>query len=153
MHPLLKKLNYKEQSVALVLYAPENVRPLLVEMSTQGQMLESVPEEKADFALIFVTEQQQINQLIAQLDEKLLGDCTLWFAYPKSSSKKYSCNFNRDNGWAALGKHGFEGVRQVSIDEDWTALRFRRVEFIKKMTRRESFALSDAGKNKTKNSK
>jgi hypothetical protein len=26
---------------------------------------------------------------------------------------------------------GFETVRAVSIDEDWTALRFRRAEFIK----------------------
>jgi len=26
---------------------------------------------------------------------------------------------------------GFETVRAVAIDEDWSALRFRRVEFIK----------------------
>ncbi len=26
---------------------------------------------------------------------------------------------------------GFDTVRQVAIDEDWSALRFRRVEFIK----------------------
>jgi len=26
---------------------------------------------------------------------------------------------------------GFDSVRQVAIDEDWSALRFRRVEYIK----------------------
>jgi hypothetical protein len=30
-----------------------------------------------------------------------------------------------------LKKLGFDTVRQVAIDEDWTALRFRRTEFIK----------------------
>jgi hypothetical protein len=26
---------------------------------------------------------------------------------------------------------GFDSVRQIAIDEDWSALRFRRVEYIK----------------------
>jgi hypothetical protein len=26
---------------------------------------------------------------------------------------------------------GFDALRQIAIDEDWSALRFRRVEFIK----------------------
>ncbi|HNM27658.1 MAG TPA: hypothetical protein PKL15_19570, partial [Saprospiraceae bacterium] len=68
-------------------------------------------------------------------------------AYPKGSSKTYRCEFNRDNGWQALGEVGYEPVRQVAIDEDWSALRFRRVEFIKTMTR--SFAMSEKGKQKT----
>jgi len=72
----------------------------------------------------------------------------LWFAYPKGSSKRYKCEFNRDNGWAVLGSLGFEGVRMVAIDEDWSALRFRRVEYVKNMTR--SFALSEEGKARSK---
>jgi len=53
----------------------------------------------------------------------------------------YRCDFNRDTGWVALGEIGFEGVRQIAIDEDWTALRFRRVEFIKTLTRDASRAI------------
>jgi hypothetical protein len=41
------------------------------------------------------------------------------------------CDFNRDTGWAALQEAGFDTVRAIAIDEDWTALRFRRKEFIK----------------------
>lgn len=40
-------------------------------------------------------------------------------------------NLNRDDGWDELKKAGFDTVRAVAIDEDWSALRFRRVEFIK----------------------
>ena len=70
----------------------------------------------------------------------------MWYAYPKGTSKRYTCEFNRDNGWAVVGEQGFEPVRQVAIDEDWSALRFRKVSFIKTMTR--SFAMTEEGKKK-----
>jgi hypothetical protein len=38
-----------------------------------------------------------------------------------------------------MGEAGFEPVRMVAIDEDWSALRFRRAEFIKNMTRPEQY--------------
>jgi hypothetical protein len=41
----------------------------------------------------------------------------------------------------------------VAIDENWSALRFRKAAFIKSMTRREDFALSAEGKQKTKGPK
>ena len=55
---------------------------------------------------------------------------TLWFAYPKGSSKKFHCEFNRDTGWSVLRGLGFDTVRQVAIDADWSALRFHHVECI-----------------------
>jgi hypothetical protein len=72
----------------------------------------------------------------------------VWFAYPKGTSKRYACEINRDTGWAALGQAGFEPVRMVAIDEDWSAVRFRRAEFIKTMTRDRKWAMSKEGKEK-----
>jgi hypothetical protein len=83
-----------------------------------------------------------------KLDPLLEGDALLWFAYPKGTSKKYTCDFNRDTGWQIVGDHGFEGVRQVAIDEDWSALRFRRTKFIKTMTRNSKIAISSEGKKR-----
>ena len=88
-----------------------------------------------DFSLAFVTTQKEVDSLGPQVAKKAKGDAVVWFAYPKGSSKKYTSQINRDNGWAVLGKAGFEPVRMVAIDEDWSAVRFRRVEFIKTMTR------------------
>ena len=100
--------------------------------------------------LAFVTTQVQVDTLARDVAQATSGDAVVWFAYPKQSSKRYRCDFNRDTGWAALGTAGFEPVRQVAVDEDWSALRFRRVEFIKKLTRAEWFlfekVLSDAAK-------
>ena len=67
----------------------------------------------------------------AKLLPKAVGDAIVWLAYPKGTSKRYQCEFNRDNGWAAIEAAGFESVRMVAIDDDWSALRFRRSEFVK----------------------
>ena len=79
------------------------------------------------------------------------GDPVLWFAYPKGSSKKYRCDFNHNSGWDALVELGFEGVRQVAIDEDWSALRFRRVQHIKNFNRTASNTTSPEGKQRSGN--
>ena len=70
----------------------------------------------------------------------------VWIAYPKSTSQRYACEFNRDTGWDAMGDAGFEPVRQVAIDADWSALRFRRATYIKNWTR--TFAYSQEGKRR-----
>jgi len=84
--------------------------------------------------------------LSRQLAARLEGDATLWFAYPKGTSRRYTCDFNRDTGWDAVGRIGFEPVRQVALDEDWSALRFRRAEFIKSLRRAPERALSARGR-------
>jgi hypothetical protein len=100
------------------------------------------------FTLVFAVTLAQIESAVRQLETALeAGDAKLWFAYPKGSSKRYKCEFNRDTGWQALGDAGFEPVRQIAIDEDWSALRFRRVQFIKNLTR--ASAISVQGKTRT----
>jgi hypothetical protein len=99
------------------------------------------------FVLSFVTTLAQIKRLSLDLETMLEpGDAKLWLAYPKASSKRYSCEFNRDSGWASLGDAGFEPVRQIAVDDDWSALRFRQVTFIKKLTRRPELAMTKTGK-------
>jgi hypothetical protein len=72
-----------------------------------------------------------VDALASAVAARTPGDAIVWFAYPKGTSKKYTCDFNRDTGWDALQAEGFDTVRAIAIDDDWTALRFRRVEYIK----------------------
>ena len=87
------------------------------------------------FVLAFVTKQKEVDTLAEGIIAKAEGDAILWFAYPKGTSKNYTCDFNRDTGWAVISKNGFRGVRQVAIDDDWSALRFSRTEFVKSVPR------------------
>jgi hypothetical protein len=151
MTPLFTKLNLKSQTEILVLNPPDSFEAELAALEgvTIQRDLEAVAA--IQFALAFVTQQEQVNQIATALVPKLQGDAVVWFAYPKGSSKKYRCDFNRDTGWAVLGELGLEGVRQVAIDADWSALRFRRVDFIKTMSRDQQRAMTTEGKAKTTN--
>ncbi|GAB3979409.1 hypothetical protein GCM10028806_44680 [Spirosoma terrae] len=150
MHPVLAKLNYKAQPEIAVINAPDEflavvdtVR-LLATIVTDPQQI-----QLGTFVIAFVKNQAELDTVSHALAQRTKGDSILWIAYPKGSSRKYTCDFNRDTGWAILGELGFEGVRMVAIDEDWSALRFRRVEYIKKMTRQSNRAMTESGKQKT----
>jgi len=133
--PVFDKLNLKGQLEILVLNSPASFEKQLSALAgvRVHRRLEGLKE--LQFALAFVTMRVELDRVSAALAKRAAGDALLWFAYPKGSSKKYGCDFNRDEGWDVLQKSGFDSVRQVAIDEDWSALRFRRVEFIKRPAR------------------
>jgi hypothetical protein len=144
MTPLLKKMNLKNQPEIVVLNAPASFEPEMTALT--GVAVQRKIPKALDFALAFVTKQKDLDDLSARLVQAARDDAILWLAYPKGTSKNYTCDFNRDTGWTVLGDAGWEPVRIVAIDADWSALRFRRVEKIKTLTRRESMAISKAGK-------
>ncbi|MFZ2362652.1 MAG: hypothetical protein WA040_25145 [Anaerolineae bacterium] len=148
MSAVFKKLNLKDQTEIVVLDAPASFEPEIAALEGVAVRRSLDDMDRLQFSLAFVTQQEQIDQAAGQIAQKVDGDALVWFAYPKGSSKRYRCDFNRDTGWQALGAAGFESVRQVSIDEDWSALRFRRVEFIKKLTRSSLGAISQAGQQR-----
>ena len=131
MGSVFEKLNLGSRQEMVVLDAPESFEPELARLPviTIHHHLESVAE--AGFWLAFVTRKSEVEKLVPEISRRAKGDAIVWFAYPKGTSKKYTCDFNRDTGWASLRKLGFDSVRAVAIDEDWTAIRFRRKEFIK----------------------
>ncbi len=150
INPIIKKLNWKSQEEVVVLNSPESFKPILSEWSSFITIKNNLKNiKKINFILIFVTKKSEINSTIIKINKLFEDDVVLWFAYPKGSSKKYKCDFNRDSGWNKLGEFGFEGVRQIAIDEDWSALRFRKTEFISNMIRRKSMAMTSEGKKKT----
>jgi hypothetical protein len=131
MATLFEKLNLKGQLEILVLHAPASFEQELARLP--GVAVHRTPESTPEicFSLAFVTRQAEVDAIVPQVAARAKGDAIVWFAYPKSTSKRYKCDFNRDTGWDALKASGFDTVRAIAIDEDWTGLRFRRVEFIK----------------------
>jgi len=140
------KLNLKDHKQILVLNSPDSFEPEL--KSLRGVAIERDLKSigRIEFALAFVTKQKEVDALGKAIASKAAGDAVVWFAYPKGSSKKYKSEINRDNGWQVLGNAGFEPVRMVAIDEDFSAVRFRRTEFIKTLTRGKEHRMSAQGK-------
>jgi hypothetical protein len=131
MSKTFEKLNLKDQREIVVLNAPASFEPELASLKSVAIERELKKSSKASFALAFVTKKSEVDKLAAPIDQRAQGDAIVWFAYPKGTSKRYKCDFNRDNGWDKLNALGWETVRAVAIDEDWSALRFRRSEFVK----------------------
>jgi hypothetical protein len=131
MATVTEKLNLKDRQEIVVLNAPESFQPELARLPAIAihHHLESVAE--AGFWLAFVTRKAEIDALAPKIARRAKGDAIVWFAYPKGTSKKLKCDFNRDTGWDSMRAAGFDTVRAIAIDDDWTALRFRRVEYIK----------------------
>jgi hypothetical protein len=140
------KLNLKEHTEILVLNSPASFEPEIARLDGVTVRRALADVKQVDFSLAFVTTQKEVDSIAKAVARKAAGDAVVWFAYPKSTSKKYTCEFNRDNGWAPMGDAGFEPVRMVAIDADWSALRFRRVGFIKTLTRDKAHIMSAAGK-------
>ncbi|TNF74779.1 MAG: hypothetical protein EP302_02630 [Bacteroidetes bacterium] len=152
---LFKKLNYKGQTAILVLNYPNSFEPELESMKAHATILRrpEVTGDPIEFALVFGKTLREVEELTRSVGPRLGEDAIFWFCYPKQSSKKYTCEFNRDSGWSVMAEFDLEPVRQVAIDTDWSALRFRHVNRIKKFTRRESMALTQKGKARIRKEK
>jgi hypothetical protein len=148
------KLNLKDQRDIVIENAPTSFEPEIASLKGVTVRRAMSDAKQVEFSLTFATKQKEVDSLAKTVGRKAAGDAVVWVAYPKKSSKKYTCEFNRDSGWPSMGAAGFEPVRMVAIDEDWSALRFRRAEFIKKMTRPEEWRFSAHAKAKaTKSTK
>ncbi|MDI2585936.1 DUF3052 domain-containing protein [Psychrobacillus sp. NEAU-3TGS] len=147
IHPLLKKLQWKENEKAvLIVNAPKEYEEVV--KAFEGRVDREPKEEKYPFAQIFGTTIEEVSTHAKSVVPSLEEDALFWLCYPKKSSKVYKgSNCNRDTVAKVLAEEGFEPVRNIAIDDDWSALRFRKVEHIKKMVRK--FAHTEAGKERT----
>lgn len=142
MHALLKKMNFKGHGPILLINHPEEFKHFITEFQSETGVHCHAALNSYPFALVFVKSAQDILDNAAKVDALLVDDGCYWWAYPKKSSKRYKVDIDRDNGWQAIGDLGYEGVRQVAIDEDWSAVRFRKATKIKNLTRDESWRMS-----------
>jgi hypothetical protein len=131
MPNLFDKMNLKDQHEIVVLNAPDSFEPELAALKGLNIVRDAGKAKKILFGLAFAVTRDELDNVSQTFARKAEGDAVLWFAYPKGSSRRYQCEFNRDSGWDVMREAGFDSVRMVAIDEDWSALRFRRVEFIK----------------------
>jgi hypothetical protein len=139
MNNLLGKLNYKGQNRISIINAEEKfINSIASDLKdvTIDQKID--PRYPYEFILIFVKSISEVEQAAPMTLHNLMADGILWFCYPKKTSKKYSSDLSRDFGWKVLNDSGLDGIRLVSIDEDWSAFRFRNKKFIKSSSERFS---------------
>lgn len=150
----IKKLRFPGHEKLLLMNVPKECEGLVSEMKKQARVDTSVDKKESyPAALLFVQMKSDLKKYGPAVTKQLGDDAVFWIAYPKKTSKKYSSDVNRDINWNEAGVGDYETVSAIAIDDDWSALRFRKPEKIKSMIRRQSMAMTDEGKNKTINKK
>jgi len=132
MQKLIEKLNYKGQERIALINSGDSFTSLLMNDLKDVVIDKSIdPRYPYSFIILFVKSVSEVNRMTCIALHNLSADGVLWFCYPKKSSKKYKTDLDRDHGWKVLNDSGLFGIRMVSIDEDWSAIRFRNAKFIK----------------------
>lgn len=110
---LAKKLQVPEGAKVRVVNAPRGLK----------LDLPSTEDAKAEAVLVFVKDSKELQAKAKPAFDAARADKLSWIAYPKAG--QLDTDLNRDKLWEALKAERIKPVRQVSLDDVWSALRFR----------------------------
>jgi len=122
--PIAQKMLIKSGHKVYLANEPAGYEAQLREGGTSFARVQDAGE--ADFLQLFVASRQELETQLPALKIKLRPDALLWVTYRKGSSKIKS-DVNRDTLHAYARTLGLEGVTLVSIDDDWSAMRFKQL--------------------------
>jgi hypothetical protein len=81
---------------------------------------------EADVILLFAADRGQLDSTLPNMLEKASKDAIIWIAYPKLTST-LDGDLSRNLIHALTAKSGLDTVSQIAIDDDWSAMRVKRV--------------------------
>lgn len=113
---LAQKLNLRSGTRIRVLGQPADVELPGVATRAAGD---------ADGVLLFARTLEEARTMSDPVVGAALADRIAWIAYPKAG--QLGTDLNRDILWKHMLGRGIQAVRQVAIDEVWSAIRFRPV--------------------------
>ncbi|MBC5775795.1 YdeI/OmpD-associated family protein [Pontibacter sp. KCTC 32443] len=125
MPAICQKLQLKAPYNLLLLNAPAGLKN---EFEQEGgevtEAATTTTQNAYDVVQLFVANKEELDILGPQAISALKPGGILWIAYPKKTSGIKS-DLTRDHGWVTIKELGYEGVRQIAIDDTWSSLRFK----------------------------
>ena len=128
---LAKKLQVRPGQPVRVLHAPEGLELDLPGSGAEGRAESTGAADgaggsagaPAPATLVFVASFAEAEERVAPAVAAALADELSWVAYPKAG--RLGTDLNRDVLAAFMTARGVRPVRQVALDDTWSALRFR----------------------------
>ena len=81
--------------------------------------------ERADTVVVFVRDQASLDARLGLLQKAAGRGALTWVAYPKA--RALGTDLNRDTIHAWTEGKGLDTVRQIALDETWSAMRLKAV--------------------------
>jgi hypothetical protein len=128
--PLAKKLRIQSGQRIRIFNPPAGYLEKLGDLPESTHIADASSED-LDFVQLFVKDIAELERYGQGAIKSVKYDGLLWLCYPKKSSK-VKTDISRDVGWEIMAENGLRPVTQVSIDETWSALRFRPVKQVRK---------------------
>ena len=120
---LVKKLQLKPEQHMQVRNAPEGYFEQL-NAALGGLAVLEAEGAPGDALFLFVHSLAEVKGVAVETARNADPECLLWIAYPKARGK-FKPDINRDSLWQAMKPSGWRPVRQVALDDAWSAMRFR----------------------------
>lgn len=139
---LLQKLQIKDPSNFYVVNCPDELNDLLSGEDLKQQV--DFEHYQAGGILLFVWNTIDLHAKIEGFIRDSDAD-NHWMAFPKRTSK-IPTDLRRDHGWEKLSGFDWIAVRQVSINDQWSALRFRPKANVKEIKRGTDYPGIDSKK-------
>lgn len=122
---LFEKLDLKDEKTLLIQGVPSSIEKQFAKLSYAKNVTPLLKSKKVEFALLFVINKNQLNNVLKEVFPALHSKSKLWVAYPKQTSKIVS-DLNRDCSWQLLTENQYESTETVTIDHVWSAMRFQK---------------------------
>ncbi|SKB37231.1 YdeI/OmpD-associated family protein [Daejeonella lutea] len=127
---LAKKLQIKPGQSILLWNAPQSYQ-LLLEPLPENSNISSSLIGSYDHVHLFVKTVDDLVNGLNVVHKLLMPTTVFWVIYPKKSSR-IKTNLDMMNSWEEPEKYSLRPVSSASIDETWTALRFKPGDLVKK---------------------
>jgi hypothetical protein len=127
--PLASRLQFKEHKALVLVNAPTEAKVAL-KGALPGVTVGGTNVKTCDAVMAFLPSMKDVLALAPPLLFDVNENALVWLAYPKGSTAA-GHDVNRDTLSRALEPTGWTPVRQVALDDTWSALRFRPADKVR----------------------
>ncbi|MBN1299948.1 MAG: YdeI/OmpD-associated family protein [Melioribacteraceae bacterium] len=123
MNIIHKKLLLKPNQKVLLLNCPEDI-DVIIQPLPDKSVLSTRIRDSFDAEIIFVKFKKDLMKAADKMIRSLRSDGVLWVAYPRKESG-IETDLNRNICIDTFTKSGYSPVSLVSINDNWSCMRFR----------------------------
>lgn len=120
-----QKLLIKPAQTVLLVNSPSDAPDLVAPLPDMARFTTQV-SEPADLALLFTNYREDLERLLPALSVGLSPKASLWVLYHKGTSA-VKTDINRDSIWSFAKTIGMTGVSMISVNDDWSAMRLKKI--------------------------
>jgi hypothetical protein len=118
--PVAERLQVKGSRQLAVVGAPAKADGLIGAREVRTEI------GKADVVLLIAADRARLESELPRLLKAIPQSAILWVAYPKLTST-LAADLSRDVIHSLTPSYGLDTVSQIAIDDDWSAMRLKRV--------------------------